>query len=302
MHILCIADDRIGVQNQAIGLGEAIAVRLPGTRLQTLIVGRADKKLFAKGMRTLPDLAIGCGRHAASELRALKARGVKTIYVQDPRRGYGRYDLIVAPEHDQVKSRNTVSMIGSPNRITDTKLAASEAEWAELSTLPAPHVAVLLGGPTKRHNYSEDVLATHMGAMAKVLAVGGSLLISTSRRTPETMIAGLRKLAEKHPKRIHLYSGDGPNPYLGYLAHAEAILVTEDSTNMLTEACAVGVQVTRLPMTGRPEKFGRLYQQLSQACGVQSWDGELRTGKTPTLQETARVADNIIARLGLRQG
>jgi len=75
-------------------------------------------------------------------------------------------------------------------------------------------------------------------------------MITTSRRTPKSSIQDYKQFASKH-ENVWLYDGEGENPYYAFLGGADAILVTEESTNMLTEACATGKPVFRLSMSGR---------------------------------------------------
>jgi len=90
---------------------------------------------------------------------------------------------------------------------------------------------------------------------------------------------------------FHFYTGRGPNPYFAYLHHADMIFVTEDSTNMLTEACTTGKPVFRLPMSGEPGKFAKLYERLEDRCRLRSAIGtDLTPQSYEPLQEAERAA------------
>jgi len=93
-----------------------------------------------------------------------------------------------------------------------------------------------------------------------------------------------------------LYDGDGANPYFAFLGGADTILVSEESTNMLTEACATGKPVFTLPMDGKPGKFQRLYDALEQHCGCRRYDTILTGRDYPPLLETDRVASVLLER------
>ena len=298
MDILAVADERAGVRNQAQGLAEALATQVGG-QARLLVVSSKDRKRFAPLTQAVPDIAIGCGRAAQAELVGLRRRGAKTVYVQDPRSGYGRFDLVVAPRHDGVMASNAIPMTGGPHRVDAERLGEAAKAWESLDALPSPKVAVMVGGKSGRHDFDADVLAAHTKAMAEVLALGGSLMISVSRRTDDVIADGFARLAERHPTRVRVYRGDGPNPYLGFLAHAEVVLVTEDSANMLVEACATGVPVFRLPMAGSAGKFGALYADLEDKCHVRRWDGSFAAESYAPLEETARVAGILAERLQL---
>ena len=95
---------------------------------------------------------------------------------------------------------------------------------------------------------------------------------------------------------IWLHTGDGPNPYFAFLGGAEILLVTQDSTNMLTEACATGKPVFILPMNGKSGKFEQLYERLKTRCGVTAYEGQLSGEDYDPLDETARMAEQLWAR------
>ena len=65
---------------------------------------------------------------------------------------------------------------------------------------------------------------------------GGSLAVTTSRRTGKQNEAILREGLNGVP--LLFWDGKGENPYLGFLALADAIVVTDNSVSMVSEACA----------------------------------------------------------------
>ena len=77
----------------------------------------------------------------------------------------------------------------------------------------------------------------HIKAAKSLLVQGYSLIVTTSRRTPRSALARWRALAQEH-SNVWLYNpADTPNkanPYLTFLEIADILLVTQDSTNMLT--------------------------------------------------------------------
>jgi hypothetical protein len=76
-----------------------------------------------------------------------------------------------------------------------------------------------------------------------VRSEGGSLLLSTSRRTSEACAQTICDSIDV-PAYLHRWRPDGgPNPYLAYLALADAFVVTGDSASMLADACSTGRRV-----------------------------------------------------------
>lgn len=316
LSCLVISDGRRGIENQALGLAEA-AGRLRETDITPLTIetGSAFKAAsptlqFALKSRPSdygisqapPDFAIGCGRQAIAPLLALKkaAPDCFTAYVQDPRIDPARFDLVIAPEHDGLKGPNVETMIGSPNRIIKAEIAGRTLKFEKrLNTLPMPRAAFLIGGDSKTHKLTPAIHNLHLKAAKTVIEKGLTLLISTSRRTPGFAQKDWADLAQDH-EHIWLYDGGEANPYIAFLGGADFIFVTEDSTNMLTEAASTGKTVFRLPMHGKAGKFQILYDRLLERCYIGPFEGHLTPNEYEPLNETARIAEKLWAHYDAR--
>jgi len=308
--IWVISDGRRGIENQALGLAEALSRIAPSVIIRKIIGSnpsfaqlppllqllRRPRAVQYGLARPFPDIAIGCGRQAIAPLRIIKNRNPQSyiIYVQNPRSAYDHFDLIIAPEHDRLNRANALSMIGSPNRVTPPQLSMAKQDFQEpLGKYPAPYAALLIGGPSKRQTITPDVITAHITTAQDIMDRGYSLLITLSRRTDDLSRRAWRALAAKHDKTIWLHDDariDMPNPYFAFLASADMIGVTEDSTNMLTEACALGRPIFRLPMAGEPGKFKELYSALSRRCHVEHYSPDIKNKAYPPLDETKRIA------------
>jgi len=304
-HCLVISDGRRGIENQALGLAEHCAslrdltVQSHHITHRKVLAAMPPKGQLRLAKFDLPscDIAIGCGRQAIAPLLHLKRSRpeVMTIYIQDPRMDRSEFDLVIAPEHDGLAGENVVTMIGSPNRVSEEKIKSEALAFAKtLAKYPTPRAALMIGGTSKTHALDLPSHVAHMAAAQELLSRGYSLLISTSRRTPEFAVLAWTRFASTF-ETVWFHDGsEGPNPYYAFLGGADIVLVTEDSTNMLTECCAAGKPVYRLPMTGKPRKFQKLYEALEMRCGVVRYDGQgVVSGDYPPLDETARVAKII---------
>lgn len=306
-----ISDGRRGIENQALGLAEAAGRLRPlQIRRQQVEAGGVFKALPPTAQHLfkhdpedyglddkLPDMAIGCGRQAIAPLIALKdiaGDDIFSVYIQDPRVRTDRFDLVIAPEHDGLSGDNVETMIGSPNRITEGEIIGQTLGFAEkLARYPMPRVAMLIGGKSNTHKLGKAEHAFHMQTAKALLEMGKSLLITTSRRTPDWAIKDYQFLESDHD-HVWLYDGNSDeNPYFAFLGGADQIFVTEDSTNMLTEACASGKPVFRLPMEGEPGKFKNLYNALKTRCHVGRVGGNIHTPEYDPLDETARIAERL---------
>jgi len=293
-EIWAVADSRRGVENQAVGLAEALARACGGQAHRALI--RED------GYVTLPDAEnpavwIGCGRPAIRVARKHRKSypHARFVYVQDPRGQYDLFDAIAAPEHDGLNVSNAIAMTGSPNRLTQERIDAETKKFSDiLSALPGPRAVLLIGGPNKRLKMTAIVQAAILQRAKWLLAQGHSLMVTTSRRTPAGLSRDLATLAENG--RCHVYTGEGENPYFAFLGNADLIFVTEDSTNMLAEAAFTGRPVYSLPLTGNPGKFRQLHAGLEARDALRPFLGRLDDWTYAPLDETRRIATLLASR------
>ncbi|MBL8642413.1 MAG: mitochondrial fission ELM1 family protein [Rhodospirillaceae bacterium] len=226
-----------------------------------------------------PDLVIAAGRRTAPVARwvkkAAQGQGKKTLIVQvmNPgRAGSDAFDLIAVPKHDCTRpdgdAPNVMRITGAPHRFSPARLEAERQAWAGLMTgIPRPFIALFVGGATKARPFPAELasdLATKVSAAAAEL--GGSVLLSTSRRTGSEAEAALLA-ATPEPRHTFIWGRDGesgkPNPFAGYLALADAVVVTGDSVSMCSEACAnTGPVYIYAPRGMVSAKHARLHRDL----------------------------------------
>lgn len=289
---LIVSDGRRGIESQALGLAEA-ADRLTPLTLDTIHLPRSGP---APAPPECVDLWIGCGRAAVRAVHTHRKAlpRARFVYVQDPRADHALFDLIIAPRHDRLSGPNVFNIIGSPNRITLQRLKQGEVEFADrLAALPGPRAAVLIGGNSKHHRFTDATCADLLSAVERIRAQAGSVMITPSRRSPETFRRALAERFGDDPA-VWLHDGDGPNPYYAFLSAADWICVTEDSTNMLCEAASAQKPVYRLAVDGRPGKFRRLYAALEGEGAIRPFLGELDRWEPPGLHETAKAANKVL--------
>lgn len=320
LSIWVVSDGRAGMENQALGLAEALQRLLPSVITVKRVRWRAGfDKLpsalkapwmldassddpFPKAGEPWPDVWIATGRATlALSLMAKRRSGGRTFVVQtqDPRWRTSDYDLVVAPRHDGIEGTNVLSITGSPHRISPARLTEGAAAFAEvLQPLPHPRVAVLIGGKSRAHDLTEAHAVDLADRIANAVgAAGGSLMLTYSRRTPEDAKAAMTARLAHLPGQI--WKGKGPNPYFAFLHFADQILVTEDSANMAAEAASTGKPVHILPMvaTKPADKFARLHQDLRDRGVARPFDGRLESWSYEPLNETERAARIITERL-----
>ena len=121
------------------------------------------------------------------------------------------------------------------------------------------------------------------------------LMVTTSRRTDETIKYQLRKLNEK--QNVLVYEGNGPNPYIGFLGLADTIVVTSDSINMISEACSTGKPVYIITLGKNNKRKQNFLDAMQQEGRTRPFDGNLHNWTYEPLNETERVAAIIREKL-----
>lgn len=251
-----------------------------------------------------PDVWIAAGRATlplSTRVRRWSQGRTLVVQVQHPRTALTPYDLVVPPRHDRLTGPNVFPITGAPQRLTPERLAQDLARFADrLQPLPAPRVAVLIGGKSKAHDLSPRRAAAMGADIARAVAQArGSVLVTFSRRTPPAARQELTHALAGLPGWI--WDETGENPYFAFLAAADVILVTEDSTNLATEAAFTGKPVQLLAMDGRSDKLASFHADLAERGALRSFRGRLESWTYPPLDETARAAEEVLRRLEARR-
>ena len=289
--IWALVDDRAGNASQCMGVVEALGFRYQRQDLRYVAAGALPNFFLGASfggltkdsrvnlMAPWPDLVVAAGRRTAPVARNIKnlSKG-RTVLAQimfPGDAGVDEFDLIAAPRHDHVaEAPNMMLTTGAPHRITSQVLDTAAAEWGgRLKHLPRPWIALIVGGTTRRRKFTDD-MARELGALASKMAAdgGGSLLITTSRRTGDAAAALLAEVSV--PNHVFQWGDAGDNPYFGYLALADAVVVTGDSVSMCSEACATpGPVYIHAPKALTTQKHGRLHAELFELGYARPLDG-----------------------------
>ena len=296
------------MENQAIALAEAVGLphvvkrvhpRAPWTWLPP---GLWPYPLAALGRDSdaiappWPDLLISCGRRAVPYALAVKrlSGGATTIvHIQNPQTRISAFDLVVPPRHDHLAGPNVVETLASIHGITPHRLAgAADAFRDSLAHLPRPLVAVLIGGSNACYRLTPERTAEIADQLRTLcLEQGVGLAVTPSRRTGEDNIRTLRQALDGRPAVVWDFQGD--NPYFGFLGLADAIIVTCDSVNMVTEACATGKPVHVAHLPGGNRKFNEFHAAMVAAGFTRPFQGVLEHWDYQPVDDAQIVARRI---------
>lgn len=303
-----ISDGKAGDEGQCIGVAQAldaayqlktVAPRAPFS--WWLPKGPADPRevpgaRHSPFLAPWPDLAIASGRRAVRYLRLIKkASGGKTFTVclKDPRTGPKAADLIWVPAHDPLRGPNVLVTPTSPHRFSAGRLQHLRNQpIAGIDALTAPRVAVLIGGNSRHHEFRvEDQTLLLQGLRDWIQDGNCSLMITASRRTPNALAQNLAELAQTTGQLF--WDGTGENPMPAYLAKADAIVTTADSTNMIGEAAATGKPIHVFEPQGGHAKIDRFLGTLRDLGVIHPFPGPLKTTTYEPLDSTPLIAAAI---------
>jgi mitochondrial fission protein ELM1 len=305
MRIWTVTDGKAGHVNQCLGLAEAlggvvethtVVARAPWRWLPPRLWWMPEHASKTPLTPPWPDLALTAGRSAVAVGAWLRRQGVPVVAVQDPKLPPSWFDLVVAPAHDRLSGPTVIETIGAPTRLTAARLAEAAGEFAPLlADLPRPLAAVLLGGSNARFTFDRATGERLAADLTQLAQSGVGLAITASRRTDPAVAAVLRDALKGLP---HLWwDGSGANPYLGFLALADHLIVTLDSVSMLSEAASTGKPVHGVALPGNAGKFATFHRRLEQHGALRPFRLPLETWRYPALDDTAQAAAEIRRRL-----
>jgi len=313
-------DPRVGTASQAIGIAERLgfgfrrmpiawswAAHLAGLAPGGSLAGLRHPEHFEVSAKDAPSLVISAGRRSAPVALWLKSRyGARLVHCMSPglsglfRRDL--FDLLVIPAHDRpVPAANVMPVLGAPHRVSPLVLSQAERAWRErLAHLPHPRVALVIGGPVRGMGMNPQA-AQHLGRDVALLVTGlrGSVMATTSRRTGAEAADALADGLGPCLNVLYRWGEPGENPYMGFLATADAIVVTADSVSMISEACGTSAPVyVALPEQAGP-KHRAMIESLAQGGQVRPFVHSLAPWPRSPLDEAGRIAFEIRRRFHL---
>ncbi|HAJ90795.1 MAG TPA: hypothetical protein DCM27_07285 [Rhodospirillaceae bacterium] len=301
-----ITEGLAGTENQCLGIAEAMGIapivkrvtlRQPWKLLSPYLGFECAATFQEPLVGPWPDILIASGRKSIAASRYIKKQSQGksfTVQVQDPRVRPQQFDMVAVPQHDPTRGDHVMVTVATPNRITADKLAHARKDFESVfKNLSSPRIAVLIGGTTKRHIFT----TSEARALIQKLSPFKNLMVTTSRRTGVENTELLKSALDTHEN--YFWDGASSNPYMAMLATADFILVTADSTSMISEAATTGKPVYVIPMAGLTKRQTQLIENLKSYGAVRNFDGKLEHWTYPPLNDSAHIAAMIREKCGL---
>ena len=305
LRIWRVSDGKPGHQAQGSGLCAALRMHTPifETEVSPLPLASALAKCLggtscsvAKSVGAamgvvpceLPDLVLCCG-HAThlTGLALRRAVGGRLVVLMRPSLPACLFDLVVAPRHDGLSESGRVLLTdGVLNPLT----AAGRHD-------PCRGL-VLLGGPSRHHNWDEGAILEQV----KAIAAGSpdvAWALTTSRRTPAATLQVLTSLSLPNLAVTPLESTQ-PGWVAKQLADCATAWITEDSVSMVYEALTAGVAVGLLQVPVRRDsrvvRGMRALAATGRVTPFAAWQPGEPLARGEPLAEADRVAQEILRR------
>ena len=242
----------------------------------------------------IPDLIISCGRKSVIPSIILKKKNpeIFTIHIQNPKINLKNFDAIVAPEHDNLKGENVFNSKGAIHYITELEI--NNAKHYLIDKIKGQKViSLILGGPNKYYSFEESQLIKIFNEIkSSFISKGYIAIVVPSIRTPKKII----NLAIKEfGTDSYVVNSIDKQAYLSAFALATHIVVTCDSTSMISEAATSGKPIFVAHMEPKRDnyRFKKFFQLFKELGIIRNLGEKIESWKYNKLNEAERIALEI---------
>ena len=256
-----------------------------------------EDKLFLSENESL-DFIISCGRKSVVPSIIIKKMNPKifTIHIQDPKINSKNFDMVVAPLHDNIIGENIFGTKGAIHYITENEI--NQAKSYLYNKIDGNKIVTLiLGGPNKYYNFSEVQLKTIFKDIKNNFTSRGyKAIIIPSMRTPKSIInLAIKEFNEDG----FVVSSVDKQAYLSSLSLASFIVVTSDSTSMISEVAISGkpIFVAHMKPKKNNYRFRKFYKLFNELGITRNLGVKVESWKYNKLNEAERIASIINSKL-----
>ena len=241
------------------------------------------------------DIVISCGRKSVIPSIFLKkkfGKKIMNIHIQDPKVSLDNFDFVVIPEHDGLNGKNVLNSKGAIHYLRKEELDQN-INYLKSRINKEKVVTLIVGGPNRYYDYKEkNIKEIYNKINENFINKGFQLIFIPSMRTPKRIIDLAKSYFDNN--QIIITEID-KKAYLSSLKLSDYIVVTCDSTSMISESAITGkpIYVAQMPSikeNKRFEKFFELFKSLNiikdLGYSIENWNYE-------KLNETDRISRYI---------
>ena len=254
------------------------------------------KYVFKNNIDKEFDIIISCGRKSVVPSIYLKKNSNKkiiNIHIQNPKVSLNNFNYIIAPEHDGISGKNVISSKGALHYLTIEEIEKSRDYLQNKSNTKKDILTLILGGPTKYYNYSTQNIKSIFSNIKNLTEKNNlHLIVIPSNRTPVETVSLAKSELMKDTTIIETVD---KKAYLSALCLAKYIVVTCDSSSMISEAALTGKPVyVAMIETKRNDKRFKKFRKLFENMNIlRKLDDKLETWSYEKLDEANRVSKLI---------
>ena len=242
------------------------------------------------------DIIISCGRKSVIPSIYLKRNSKKkvfNIHIQDPKVSLSNFDFIIAPEHDSISGKNVITSKGAIHYLTLEEIKNNHNYLEKKLKKNMDYLLLVLGGPNKYYDYDDQNLRKIFDKIKKISSSDNlQTIVIPSMRTPKRSINLADELLGKENLVI---TNIDKKAYLSGLSLAKYIVVTCDSTSMISEAAITGkpIYIADIPAKKNDQRFKMFRELFGKLNITKNLNEKLEIWNYKSLNETVRIAKVI---------
>ena len=304
---LLLTEGMHGMISQVEGLAKALNLEFIHEKIELnsfwkMIPPRltpVKKFVFKNNINQNFHIIISCGRKSVIPSIYLKKKfksKIVNIHIQDPKVSLNNFDYIVAPEHDELKGKNVLKTKGAIHYLRNDELNENE-NYLKPRIMKEKVVSFIIGGPNKYYDYNEKILdKIFFKVQNNFINKDYQLILIPSMRTPLKIIEKAKKYFDKN--QIIISSVD-KKAYLSSLKLAKHIVVTCDSTSMISEAAMTGkpIYIAQMPAIKKNNRFQKFFELFKSLNIIKDLENSVDIWNYEKLDETDRISSYIKGKL-----
>ena len=251
--------------------------------------------VFKNDIKKNFNVIISCGRKSVIPSIYLKQKyqnQVMNIHIQDPKVSIENFDFVVVPEHDDLNGKNVLKSKGALHYLKDNELEENK-DYLKSKINKEKLVTLVVGGPNKYYNYNTSILdEIFFKIKDNFIRKGFQLIFVPSMRTPQNIIDKAKNYFDD--SQIIITNVD-KKAYLSSLKLADHIVVTCDSTSMISEAAMTGkpIYVAQMPAIRNNLRFRNFFESFKSLNIIRDLENSVENWSYKKLNETDKISSYI---------
>ena len=254
-----------------------------------------QKFVFKNNIENNFDIVISCGRKSVIPSIYLKQKfknKIVNIHIQDPKVSLDNFDFIVAPEHDGLKGKNVLTTKGAIHYLRNSELSENE-NYLKSQINKEKLVTLIVGGPNKYYDYNDKTIdEIFLKIKDNFINKGYQLIFIPSMRTPQNVI---NKAGNYFGQNQIIITNVDKKAYLSSLKLADHIVVTSDSTSMISEAAMTGkpIYVAQMSAIKNNKRFRKFFELFKSLNIIKDLENSVEEWNYEKLNETDKISSYI---------